>query len=72
MHGSGHFVVAAFNVIATLRMYEERISPSEAAQRTISDNIFGLELDPRCTQIAALILLSQHGNLLASIFNCQK
>ena len=54
--GSGHFAVATFNVIAKLRMHEENLSAAAAAKKTIAENIFGLELDPRCTQIAAFNL----------------
>ncbi len=54
--GSGHFVAATFNVIAKLRMHEENLSATDAAKKTIAENIFGLELDPRCTQIAAFNL----------------
>ncbi|MBS3903007.1 MAG: hypothetical protein KGZ30_01375, partial [Anaplasmataceae bacterium] len=54
--GSGHFVVATFNLIAKLRMHEENLSATDAAKKTIAENIFGLELDPRCTQIAAFNL----------------
>lgn len=54
--GSGHFVVATFYVLAKLRMNEEKLSAAEAAKKTIAENIFGLELDPRCTQIAAFNL----------------
>ena len=54
--GSGHFVVATFNVLAKLRMHEENLLAADAAKKVIAENIFGLELDPRCTQIAAFNL----------------
>ena len=37
-------------------MEEENISPSDACIAVLRDNLFGLELDTRCTQIAAFNL----------------
>jgi hypothetical protein len=54
--GSGHFICALFPVLARLRMREEGLSVEEAADRVIAENLHGLELDPRCTQIAAFNL----------------
>lgn len=54
--GSGHFLVAVFALLLRLRMQEESLSLSEAADGVLRDNIFGLELDARCTQIAAFNL----------------
>ncbi len=54
--GSGHFLVSAFNVIVPLRMSDERLSAQEACDEVIRENLFGLELDSRCTQIAAFAL----------------
>lgn len=51
--GSGHFLVAAFELLVRLRMHEEGLSVEAAVDAVIQDNLFGLELDPRCTQIAA-------------------
>jgi hypothetical protein len=51
--GSGHFLVFALPLVVRLRMEEEKISAQEAVAQAIRDNIFGLELDERCTQIAA-------------------
>jgi hypothetical protein len=51
--GSGHFLVAAFDLMRQMRMREEDLSETEAADAVLRDNLFGLELDPRCTQIAA-------------------
>jgi hypothetical protein len=51
--GSGHFLVEAFRMLAAMRMEEEGLDASTAASAVLRDNIFGLELDPRCTQIAA-------------------
>ncbi len=50
--GSGHFLVEAFSMLWQMRAEEEGLSPVEAADAVLSDNLFGLELDPRCVQIA--------------------
>ena len=54
--GSGHFVVAMFERVLALRVSEERLDETTAVAAVIRDNMFGLELDPRCTQIAAFNL----------------
>jgi hypothetical protein len=54
--GSGHFVVAMFERMVALRLLEEHCTELEAVERVIGDNMFGLEIDPRCTQIAAFNL----------------
>jgi hypothetical protein len=54
--GSGHFVASLFPVFAKLRMYEEGLSKEEATDKVIKENLHGLELDARCTQIAAFNL----------------
>jgi hypothetical protein len=54
--GSGHFVVAMFERLVALRMAEEKLDEPAAVAAVIRDNLFGLELDPRCTQIAAFNL----------------
>ncbi len=54
--GSGHFVVAMFERLVALRMAEEKLDEQAAVAAVIRDNLFGLELDPRCTQIGAFNL----------------
>lgn len=51
--GSGHFLAFALPMLVALRREEEQISVAEAVDAVLRDNLFGLELDPRCTQIAA-------------------
>lgn len=51
--GSGHFLVAAFLKLVPLRMCEEGMSARNACDAVLRDNLHGLEIDPRCTQIAA-------------------
>ena len=54
--GSGHFVVAMFERLVPMRMSEEGLSETAAIQAVIRDNLYGLEIDPRCTQIGAFNL----------------
>ena len=54
--GSGHFIAAMFERVVALRMAEEKLAQTAAVQAAIRENIFGLELDPRCTQIGAFSL----------------
>lgn len=50
--GSGHFLVAAFGMLWRMRAEEEGLPPVDAQDAVLRDNLFGLELDPRCVQIA--------------------
>lgn len=54
--GSGHFLVFALPILAALRAQEEGLKPEAAIEAVLRDNLYGLELDPRCTQIAAFNL----------------
>lgn len=54
--GSGHFLVFALPILVAFRMTEEGISQANAVDAVLCDNLFGLEIDPRCTQIAAFNL----------------
>jgi hypothetical protein len=54
--GSGHFVVAMFERLVALRLAEEKLDEAAALAAVIRDNLFGLEIDPRCTQIGAFNL----------------
>lgn len=54
--GSGHFLVFALPILEAIRMAEEGLSQSSAVDAVLKDNLFGLEIDPRCTQIAAFNL----------------
>ncbi len=54
--GSGHFVVAMFERLMALRIEEEGPDEKAAVSAVIEGNLFGLEIDPRCTQIAAFTL----------------
>ncbi|MBW3600964.1 MAG: SAM-dependent DNA methyltransferase, partial [Planctomycetes bacterium] len=54
--GSGHFLAAAFEMMVAMRREVEGLSPAEAVDAVLRENLFGLEIDPRCTQIAAFNL----------------
>jgi hypothetical protein len=54
--GSGHFVVAMFERLVALRIEEEGLTEKAAVEAVLEGNLFGLEIDPRCTQIAAFNL----------------
>ncbi len=54
--GSGHFIVAAFHLLVPMRMQAEALSAAEAVDMVIADNLHGLEIDPRCVEIAAFAL----------------
>ena len=51
--GSGHFLVEGLHLFVRLRMEEEALGLEEAIRAVLRDNLHGLEIDPRCAQIAA-------------------
>ena len=54
--GSGHFLVAAFLMLVAMRTEDERLSVHEATDVVLRDNLHALEIDQRCTEIAAFNL----------------
>ncbi len=54
--GSGHFLTAAADMLRRMRQEEEGLTAAEAATAVLRDNLFGLELDARCLQLAAFNL----------------
>lgn len=54
--GSGHFLVFALPILVAMRMKEEGLSKAAAVDAVLRDNLHGLEIDLRCTQIAAFNL----------------
>ena len=54
--GSGHFLVAAFTMLVPMRMALEGLNAREAADAVLRGNLYGLELDARCVEIAAFAL----------------
>ena len=57
--GSGHFLVEAFSMLWQMRVEEEALAPVDAQDATLHDNLFGLEIDPRCVQIAMFAIALQ-------------
>lgn len=53
--GSGHFLVAAFLMLVPMRM-AEGLSVMDAVDFVLQENLHGLELDPRCVEIAVFAL----------------
>ena len=51
--GSGHFLVEGLHLFVRLRMEEESLSLGDAIRAVLRDNLHGLEIDPRCAQVAA-------------------
>jgi hypothetical protein len=54
--GSGHFLVAAFQMLVPMRMALEGLSAQAAVDAVLRENLHGLELDQRCVEIAAFAL----------------
>ncbi|WP_447361525.1 Eco57I restriction-modification methylase domain-containing protein [Burkholderia vietnamiensis] len=54
--GSGHFLVAAFLMLVPMRMECEGLGAREAVDAVLRDNLHGLEIDPRCVEIAVFAL----------------
>jgi hypothetical protein len=54
--GSGHFLVAVLLMLVPMRMAREGLTAAEAVDAVLSQNLHGLELDPRCVEIAAFAL----------------
>ena len=54
--GSGHFLVATLSMLVPMRMALEGLNATEAVDAVLRDNLHGLELDPRCVELAAFAL----------------
>ena len=54
--GSGHFLVAALSMLVPMRIALEGLNATGAVDAVLRDNLYGLELDPRCVEIAAFAL----------------
>jgi len=54
--GSGHFLVAAFLMLVPMRMELDNLSAKESVDAVLRENIHGLELDPRCVEVAVFAL----------------
>ena len=51
--GSGHFLTEALAIFAAFRQTEEGLSSADVVPAVLRDNLYGLEIDGRCVQIAA-------------------
>jgi hypothetical protein len=54
--GSGHFLVAAFEMLVPIRMKMGNMAAREAINNVLKENIHGLEIDQRCVEIAVFAL----------------
>lgn len=54
--GSGHFLVAAFLLLVPMRMAAEGLTALDAVDAVLAENLHGLEIDPRCVEIAVFAL----------------
>ena len=54
--GSGHFLAFALPILAKMAEIEYALTPGEAVHSVLIENLYGLELDARCSQIAAFNL----------------
>ena len=54
--GSGHFLVAAFAMLVPMRMEQEGLPVRDAIDAVLRENLHGLEIDPRCVELAAFAL----------------
>ena len=54
--GSGHFLVAAFGMLVPMRMDREGLPVRDAVDAVLRENLHGLEVDPRCVELAAFAL----------------
>jgi hypothetical protein len=70
--GSGHFLVFALPILVKMRMAEENLTEREAIFTVLRDNLFGLELDQRCTQIAAFNLALAAWKMAGEYFDLPK
>lgn len=57
--GSGHFLIEAFSMLWRMRAEEETLTAVDAQDAVLRDNLFGLEIDPRCVQIAMFAIALQ-------------
>ena len=51
--GSGHFLVALLQLLVAMRREEEGLDVEAAVRAVLTENLHGLEIDARCSQLAA-------------------
>lgn len=54
--GSGHFPVFLLHILVPMRMALEGLTAAEAVDAVLRENIYALEIDPRCVEIAVFAL----------------
>ncbi|MEA3487012.1 MAG: N-6 DNA methylase, partial [Thermodesulfobacteriota bacterium] len=54
--GSGHFMVAVFLMLVPMRMELEGLSARDACDAVLRENLYGLEIDKRCVELAVFTL----------------
>lgn len=54
--GSGHFLVAALLLLVPMRQVAEGLTAAQAVDAVLRQNLHGLEIDPRCVEIAVFAL----------------
>ena len=54
--GSGHFLVAIFLMLVPMRIELEGLTADEAVESVIKDNLHGLDIDQRVTEIAVFAI----------------
>ena len=54
--GSGHFLVAALSMLVPMRVEQEGLPVRDAVDAVLRENLHGLEIDPRCVELAAFAL----------------
>ena len=54
--GSGHFLVAALSNLVPMRMEQEGLLVGDAVDAVLRENLHGLEIDPRCVELAVFAL----------------
>ena len=67
--GSGHFLVEGLHLLVRLRMEEESLPVERAIRAVLRDNLHGLEIDPRCAQIAAFSVAFAAWKLAGSVID---
>ena len=67
--GSGHFLVALLQLLVAMRCEEEGIGVEAAVRAVLKDNLHGLEIDARCSQLAAFNVAFTAWKLIGSPVN---
>lgn len=66
--GSGHILVEGFDLLYQMYM-EEYYPPEEAVESILKNNLFGLDLDERATQLATFAVLLKAAKVYPDVWN---